>query len=110
MAVTVKIFRLSFHVFACAFTTVISSIFGKSFPFFCVITIFIIIIVIVIDHIIGQVVTLITNHEVTSSIPSISTVLKMDLICNNYSPKLANKSLILSNIYKIIKTEHVIIS
>ena len=40
-AVTVEIFRLSFHMFACAFPMVISSIFVKSFPFsfplFCVI-------------------------------------------------------------------------
>ena len=33
MAVTVKIFWLSFRVFACAFPTVIFLIFGKSFPF-----------------------------------------------------------------------------
>ena len=33
MAVTIKIFRLSFCVFACAFPKVISSIFGKSFSF-----------------------------------------------------------------------------
>jgi hypothetical protein len=33
MAVTVKIFQLSFCAFACALPTVISSILGKSFPF-----------------------------------------------------------------------------
>ena len=32
-SVIIKIFWLSFHVFACAFPMVISSIFGKSFPF-----------------------------------------------------------------------------
>ena len=32
-SVTVKIFWLSFCVFMCAFPPVISSIFGKSFPF-----------------------------------------------------------------------------
>ena len=32
-AVNVKIFWLSFHVFTCAFPTVVSAIFGKSFPF-----------------------------------------------------------------------------
>ena len=32
-AVIVEIFQFSFRVFACAFPTMISSIFGKSFPF-----------------------------------------------------------------------------